>query len=956
MKKEKTESMELHNLNKSERRPTWSSEYIYPETALDQHADRSDENSAGEQSHDNALRSFTPLDSPSTSKYPLETIPSNRNNRTILDRSSYTSSTCINNPESAKEMAEPQTKRSIFQKALLSLPPLAHSYKRDFWNGCFAYCHCYHLLFPSKDNRNTNRGAFLASLARDPSNSTPVQPGACAILAVFLFIGTFILNIIRIKIPKANFAAINACIILTFTMTYYPSIPQFSTYVTWEFLKPVAVAGAISLAVNYFIWPDNSIGNFLAVLQQTLGGYNAFFKEHSTAFLDCTTESNQSTLPQLHTRLQNGVLLMIDCKRAVQREVLFSRISDKDCSQLTSAVRSMRTALHGIGLSTLIKSNYLNSENNHIYFDKFKDPQIIDAFFASLENIKPICVELTETCTNATDQCLSRIANLHYHKRTNLNSILWPFPRLWASKTKKEDPESSTQKISANQIKEMLTRFDHISKCNETFERLLIPNPSNLPKNGPLYLLFLYLCHLKEHAEHITSFVALVEELEKKRTRYRFWFPHQTLSKWIHSNDMLGGSVGGDINETEHAGNDLARCTTRPENTRASDEQTVFHAAGETRKKQKKTDPDVSEPKTPIQKVFYVLYKCGKWMTDTTTFFAFKTALGVVLLAIPAWRPEDAGWYIEWRGQWAMITLVLWMLPMTGAFVFGLIDRIIGSIVGAILVTMLLVVVYEYNYVNSGMSQYDQVYTVAGKRLLMVIIGIAASGILISIPFPPTSRIELRKRLAGTIRDIGKSYGILSASIIAFMDKSLTPGQSKGFQKLAIELRRQVAEERTLLHQANYEPPLRGYFPTEHYKALIGVVDNMSDLVINMGSSLGNIRPEWKKQIATVLKKERMEYLSSILSIFKLTSSTLYAKTSLPPYILSPIDCRERFVNLLERKIMIEAKDIANSSFPFYSSYLMNGLVLVDELQVLLSITEELVGIEDPEQWLLSRA
>lgn len=126
MKKEKTESMELHHLNKSERRPTWSSEYIYPETALDRHADRSDENSASEQSHDDALRSFTPLDSPRTSKYPLETIPSNKNNRTILDRSSFTSSTCINNPESAKEMAEPQAKRSIFQKALLSLPPFAH--------------------------------------------------------------------------------------------------------------------------------------------------------------------------------------------------------------------------------------------------------------------------------------------------------------------------------------------------------------------------------------------------------------------------------------------------------------------------------------------------------------------------------------------------------------------------------------------------------------------------------------------------------------------------------------------------------------------------------------------------------------------------------------------------------------------------------------------------------------
>lgn len=47
-------------------------------------------------------------------------------------------------------------------------------------------------------------GAFLASLARDTSNPNPVQPGACAILAVFLFIGTFVLNIIRIKLPKGT--------------------------------------------------------------------------------------------------------------------------------------------------------------------------------------------------------------------------------------------------------------------------------------------------------------------------------------------------------------------------------------------------------------------------------------------------------------------------------------------------------------------------------------------------------------------------------------------------------------------------------------------------------------------------------------------------------------------------------------------------------------------------------
>ncbi|KAI8378395.1 hypothetical protein BD560DRAFT_304996, partial [Blakeslea trispora] len=45
-------------------------------------------------------------------------------------------------------------------------------------------------------------GIFLANLARSKSDSNPVQPGACAVLAVFLFIGTFVVNLVRIKIPK----------------------------------------------------------------------------------------------------------------------------------------------------------------------------------------------------------------------------------------------------------------------------------------------------------------------------------------------------------------------------------------------------------------------------------------------------------------------------------------------------------------------------------------------------------------------------------------------------------------------------------------------------------------------------------------------------------------------------------------------------------------------------------
>lgn len=198
-------------------------------------------------------------------------------------------------------------------------------------------------------------------------------------------------------------------------------------------------------------------------------------------------------------------------------------------------------------------------------------------------------------------------------------------------------------------------------------------------------------------------------------------------------------------------------------------------------------------------------------------------------------------------------------------------------------ITALLVISYEYTYTIDGLTSYDKVWTIAGKRLVMVLIGIAASGILISIPFPPTSRVELRKNVARTIRDIGKAFGILCASAIAPLGQRAHPVVVKAFGKLALELHRQVAEERTLLLHASFEPPLRGYFPAASYAVLVEKMDNMSDLVINMvnmhyflaidfmilthcfyikGSALHQVRPEWRRHIGSILMKERKEYVS----------------------------------------------------------------------------------------------
>lgn len=127
--------------------------------------------------------------------------------------------------------------------------------------------------------------------------------------------------------------------------------------------------------------------------------------------------------------------------------------------------------------------------------------------------------------------------------------------------------------------------------------------------------------------------------------------------------------------------------------------------------------------------------------------------------------------------------------------------------------------------------------------MLLVVIGVAACAILSLIPYPVTGRVELRKRLSQTIRDIGKLYGILAVHMVQpnLAYQEATAQQAKGFRKLALNIRRQVADERSFHKLAVFEPPLRGRFPKESYETILEKVDNMADLVFDMVST-------WKKE------------------------------------------------------------------------------------------------------------
>lgn len=85
----------------------------------------------------------------------------------------------------------------------------------------------------------------------------------------------------------------------------------------------------------------------------------------------------------------------------------------------------------------------------------------------------------------------------------------------------------------------------------------------------------------------------------------------------------------------------------------------------------------------------------------------------------------------------------------------------------------------------------------------------------------------------------------------------------------------------------------------------------------------------------------------------KILSSTLASKMALPPFMLSPEDLRNRLADKLSKAIRSCPERLDNDSFPSYCAYAVSSHKFAIELEEVIECVEKLVGVEDPEYWLL---
>lgn len=101
--------------------------------------------------------------------------------------------------------------------------------------------------------------------------------------------------------------------------------------------------------------------------------------------------------------------------------------------------------------------------------------------------------------------------------------------------------------------------------------------------------------------------------------------------------------------------------------------------------------PTVSSP--ILQVVFKSLAAVGNFFASPYSQFGLRAAYATVAGTLPAFFSSSYAFFIQYRGVWITITVVIAMSPTTGASIFGLFKRLLGTIIGGVLAMVLWYIV-----------------------------------------------------------------------------------------------------------------------------------------------------------------------------------------------------------------------------------------------------------------------
>ncbi|TFK74268.1 hypothetical protein BDN72DRAFT_760046 [Pluteus cervinus] len=407
------------------------------------------------------------------------------------------------------------------------------------------------------------------------------------------------------------------------------------------------------------------------------------------------------------------------------------------------------------------------------------------------------------------------------------------------------------------------------------------------------------------------------------------------------------------------------------------------------------------------------LWALGKRLGERDMKYALKAGMATALLAAPAFFEQTRGIFVDFWGDWALISFFVVISPTIGATNYLGLQRISGTVVGAavaagvysvcpddpvvlslfgfffsipcfyaavsrpqylsasrfVLLTYNLTCLYCYNARDSEVPV--SVVDVALHRALAVTIGVAWAAIVSRVWWPAEARRELGQALGEFCLNIGWLYTRLvasnsfapeprvegddvtsGASTLSRPAQTMLSNSIQEFMAMELHLQIKLIELQGLLAQAQHEPRLKGPFPVALYRNILTSLQTILDKLHSMRCV--TTREECVRQDFIVpVNKERREMVGNIILSFSLLASAFLLKAPLPPYLPPAEKARERLVNAIRRLDVVRSREVRGSRQLLFFAYALTMKGVTVELENLGRTLQDAFGVigQTPRQF-----
>lgn len=496
----------------------------------------------------------------------------------------------------------------------------------------------------------------------------------------------------RAKNPKFVLLQIFGTIIADLFLVIAPMLPSFSGTMPKLLIEPAAIGVGLGLASSILFFPQSTSST---VLHGVVGLTRLSKKSVDFTASSFSKESDEATLGDL----MKSKIQLITASKAMEPAMGFlpldfsiGRWNAQDVESLRQPIRNMVIAsislidFHIERVKTNLKVGRLQSasEEKHEIPDKGLRETGRRQMAESLEFVEALHTPESKSSRSETvkalEECSSDILLACQDAATTIaDCIHMVNSNRWFPRRSREREQNLLEKAPA-----MLEGLQaaRSSFANETTERLIQTHASIFDEEGKLKLQD----SLANHGLRGISMGMIYEErvlavadglirvlehtltLLRKRRNTRVWFPTSIryATAWV-----------------------FRRSAAAPIAERPTGEETVDDpddspapAADDAQQLLRISRGYGARKRNGLARLFLAAYH---WFINAEGLFALRMVIVTIAVAIPAVIPTSAGFYYREKGIWALIMSQTTMLVYMADFMFSVVCRTVGTVIGGVL-------------------------------------------------------------------------------------------------------------------------------------------------------------------------------------------------------------------------------------------------------------------------------